>query len=113
MGDTPVTAQRLAEIRTRLGVWYFVEESAYEAASFLLDHIDTLTAKLAEVEADRDVLRADRTDLIKALQAVKTRNAALVSAAKELLPLVDSGTDGHYALSSLLDNSPSPTEGGQ
>jgi hypothetical protein len=111
MGDTPDTARQLDDIRRSVDVGH----CSYDLtdARFLLDYIDTLTTKLAEVEADRDVLRADRTDLIKALQAVKTRNAALVSAAKELLPLVDSGTDGHYALSSLLDNSPSPTEGGQ
>jgi hypothetical protein len=47
-------AQRLAEIRGHLDEWGDILD---DDATFLLDHIDTLTAKLAEVDAERDALQ--------------------------------------------------------
>jgi hypothetical protein len=59
MGDTPDTAQRLGEIR------HLVDERRPEwaptagyYADFLLDHIDTLTARAEKAETERDALRA-------------------------------------------------------
>jgi hypothetical protein len=55
MDDTPDTAQRLAEIRRYWDVYGHVV--GIGDMMLVFDHIDTLTAKLAEVEADRDALR--------------------------------------------------------
>jgi hypothetical protein len=62
MADTPDTAQRLAEIRLKVRQWRqgwpsIGDPPPSNSTLFLLDHIDTLTAKLAEVEAERDRLR--------------------------------------------------------
>jgi hypothetical protein len=54
MGDTPDTAQRLAFARARIMFGSTVDPVE---ARFLFDRIDTLTAELAEVEAERDALR--------------------------------------------------------
>ena len=46
-----------------------------------------------------------------AIEALTVERDALRAAARDLLPWVDSGTDGYYALASLLDNSPSSAGG--
>jgi hypothetical protein len=63
MDDTPDTTQRLAEIRDWAQMARGIDTGrpivslTLDDVEFLLDHIDTLTAKLAEVGAERDRLR--------------------------------------------------------
>jgi ABC-type transporter Mla subunit MlaD len=78
MADTPDTARRIAEF---------------------VNYLDTLTAKLAEVEAERDALRA-----------------ALARAADDCHTCGPLHGEAHYefcTLAPLLKDSPSPVEGGQ
>jgi hypothetical protein len=108
MGDTPDTAQRLEAIRTQLGVWYFVEKSPYDETSFLLDHIDTLTAKLAEVEAERDSALAERNAMQAAMQKAEATLTAMLDLAQEWRNAASDAGDDLWAWNAymqLLDGS--------
>jgi hypothetical protein len=59
MGDTPDTEQRLARIR--------YGTPTNPTVAFLLDHIDSLTARAEKAEAERDALRVRLEDCIVAL----------------------------------------------
>jgi hypothetical protein len=93
MGDTPDTAQRLAFARGRIMFGSTVDPVE---ARFLFDRIDTLTAKLAEVEAERDALRVAVAILAGKVETLSAERAVLWA-----------------SLRPLPDDSPSPVEGGQ
>jgi hypothetical protein len=69
MGDQQDITQRLAEIRGAYET--AVRRADYtisrSSVKYALDHIDTLTAKLAEAEAERDALRIRLEDCTVAL----------------------------------------------
>jgi hypothetical protein len=62
MSDTPDTAERLAEIQDMFDMHRGLDTIDISDLLNIVDehrdHIDTLTAKLAEVEAEREALRA-------------------------------------------------------
>jgi hypothetical protein len=102
MGDTPDTAQRLAEIR-------YAEYG----------NVLPVTAKLAEVEAERDALRAlvdlfdqwhDTDDDLSAWSALMQARSQLPPAAVRVTEPITLTRGG---ITPQPDNSPSPVEGGQ
>jgi hypothetical protein len=95
MGDQQDAAQRLAEIRNsyEMAVRRGDHAMSRSLVAELLDHIDTLTAKMAEVEADRDALRAVGDELAQTVLSAFAygRIAAL---ARDYMALVPSPVEG-------------------
>jgi hypothetical protein len=109
MGNTPDTARQLAVFR-RMAVDGLLPNPAVE---FLLDHIDTLTAKLAEAESERDALR-HFAELFWWWRHNEVTTGDIVVAHDDLVFDFDALKFGEFLKRTTPEPpAPSPVEGGQ